>query len=178
MGMKYLKKILLLLLLLLMIGGCAKEPEEEVKEGSYDSIKLRDTIEKFNNNETFAVFLHQTACPYCREAEPVFRDFVISHGYQAYELNFTEAYKNEAEYYSADKDILFKIIDEVLRWDDEWQEYTLFVPEFVFVKDGKIVYEHCGTVDTHDPYEAPMTEAEIKELEGYFAEGFRLMYEE
>lgn len=176
-----MKKVLILLaavVLLITVSGCAKQQEEEPVVGTYESIGLRDTIELFNNNETFAVFLHQTACPYCREAEPVFKDFVISNGYHAYELNFTEAYKNEAEYYSADKDILFKIIEEVLRWDEEWQENTLFVPEFVFVKDGKIVYEHCGTVDTHDPYEAPMTDAEIEELKGYFAEGFRLMYGE
>ena len=173
--MKKHRIVFILLLLLLTLAGCNKQKEQE--KGTYTEIGLRDTIEMFNNSETFAILLHQTNCAWCREVDPAFEEYVIEHGYNAYHLNFTNAYQTEADTYKADVDILVNhILESILQYDEEYDEMTLFIPEVVFVKNGYIMYDHCGTVESHDPYEAKMTEAQLQELYSYFDEGFSAIY--
>ena len=172
----------MLILILLMCFGCSKpQPVEppDVDDGpdivlnEMVEISLRDTLQLFYDNKTFALFIHYDGCPWCAEAMPLFEAVTALYPYTAYDLNFTKVYKEEADTYKVDYDILQKIVDEVLIEEDG--EKVLYVPEVIFVKNGKIVYDHCSTVETHDPYEAPMNSDEINELLDYYEEGYELM---
>ena len=56
---------------------------------------------------------------------------------------------------------------------DEEGKYQLYVPFVVFVKNGKIMNAHIGTVDGHDAHERTMTEDEQKELTKIYDEMFQ-----
>lgn len=179
-----MKKIIVVLLAILLITGCSKpvidQPDPEPDDppvytlNELENISLKELLQLFYDEKTFSIIMTYEGCMWCAEAKPVFEAVTALYPYSAYSLNFTEVYKLEADTYKTDYDILTKIIDEVLT-EEEDGERVLYVPEVIFVKDGKIVAHHCSTVDSHDPYEAPMTSEETNQLIDIYEEGYDLM---
>ncbi len=168
-----MKKIIALLLCLLLIAGCNIKKEPQAIE-----MTLAETLEKFNNNDSFAFIVFYEGCLWCAEAKPVFFEIAKEEDIDVYYMNFSHIWENEQnedyDLYCQNYDILMKYLDSLLVEDDDG-ERGLWVPEAVFVKNGVVVDGHCGTVDTHDPYESLMTEDEANQLRDYYRKGFERM---
>lgn len=120
----------------------------------------KELLNLFKNGNGFIYFGYNT-CPWCRNSVPVLIDYAV-------ENNLTIYY---ADYHSLDltsiKDELIEYIGNYLR-EDENSEKIMAVPDIYYVKDGKILGHHLGTVDSYkNPYIGMNTEQKEELLSIY-----------
>ena len=164
-----MKKLAFIFLILLLFIGCTPKTENtEPKINQTTRITIADFLNKTDNNETFAVIFVLDGCAWCEEALPVYKDTATGNTAETYYINFTDA--QEEENYQDNFSLLELYLVDYLPTEDG--EAVFYVPHAFFIKNGKVVADHVGTVDSHDPYTAPMTQAQISELTGYYQEGF------
>ncbi|MEA5026797.1 MAG: hypothetical protein VB012_03970 [Erysipelotrichaceae bacterium] len=161
-----MKKIFISLLILLLAVGCS--PKEEVEVNEATQITLAEFLDKVNNNDTFAIIFEQDSCPWCIEALPVFKDITEKNTAESYYINFTDAAKEAT--YDTDFTVLLNYLKDYIAEEDG--EPVFYIPHAFFFKNGEIMYDHVGTVDSHNPNVAKMTDAQVEELSGYYQSGF------
>jgi len=116
---------------------------------------LRDEeIFSFFESGTGVIYFGYPECPWCRNiVGPLTRASLDTETL----LYYVDVHK------LTNRDKLFKILDEYLKEDDEGNK-KLYVPDVYFVKDGKILSHHLGSVDSYkNPY-LGMNEEQEKEL--------------
>lgn len=110
-----------------------KIEEKEVTEDEYlqninkfNRLNIKDIYSKFENKETFVLYLGRKTCPHCRKFSPILREFNILYG-------------NKLNYYdieSADLDKDAKVFLSKLQIPG--------VPVVLYVKEGKVVNGWAG----------------------------------
>lgn len=110
-----------------------KIEEKEVIEDEYlqninkfNRLNIKDIYSKFENKETFVLYLGRKTCPHCRKFSPILREFNILYG-------------NKLNYYdieSADLDKDAKVFLSKLQIPG--------VPAVLYVKEGKVVNGWAG----------------------------------
>ena len=110
-----------------------KIEEKEVTEDEYlqninkfNRLNIKDIYSKFENKETFVLYLGRKTCPHCRKFSPILREFNILYG-------------NKLNYYdieSADLDKDAKVFLSKLQIPG--------VPAVLYVKEGKVVNGWAG----------------------------------
>ena len=124
-----------------------------------------DEIIDFFKTGTGIVYFGYNTCPWCRNIiEPLIE--------VASEENInTIYYVNSKNDLSKIKKDLYKILDDYLKTDPETLEKRLAVPDVYFIKDGKIMFHHIGTVESYkNPYNR-MNNKQIKELKEIYRSG-------
>lgn len=165
-----MKKILMILFCFLLLG-CSKDQ----KPMTNDILKFKDEYEKLNSasvvmnvpegkitylnvdeainfmeNGTGILYIGFPACPWCRNIVPV----------------LIETFKDEYIYYynpNVNKDsVKEKQFESFLA--PYLENNRLYVPDVYFVKNGKIMGHHLGSVSSqNDPY-VPLTDIQKQEL--------------
>ena len=110
-----------------------KIEEKEVTEDEYlqninkfNRLNIKDIYSKFENKETFVLYLGIKTCPHCRKFSPILREFNI-------------LYENKLNYYdieSPDLDKDAKVFLSKLKIPG--------VPAVLYVKEGKVVNGWAG----------------------------------
>lgn len=114
-----------------------KIEEKEVTEDEYlqnvdrfNKLNIKEIYSKFENKETFVLYLGRKTCPHCRKFSPILREF-------------NSLYGNKLNYYdieSPDLDKDAKVFLEKLQIPG--------VPAVLYVKEGKVVNGWAGIVIT------------------------------
>ena len=110
-----------------------KIEEKEVTEDEYlqnvdkfNRLNIKDIYSKFENKETFVLYLGRKTCPHCRKFSPILREFNV-------------LYRNKLNYYdieSPDLDKDAKVFLSKLKIPG--------VPAVLYVKEGKVVNGWAG----------------------------------
>ena len=110
-----------------------KIEEKEVTEDEYlqnvdkfNRLNIKDIYSKFENKETFVLYLGRKTCPHCRKFSPILREFNVLYG-------------NKLNYYdieSPDLDKDAKVFLSKLKIPG--------VPAVLYVKEGKVVNGWAG----------------------------------
>ena len=110
-----------------------KIEEKEVTEDEYiqnvdrfNKLNMKEIYSKFENKETFVLYLGRKTCPHCRKFSPILREFNTLYG-------------NKLNYYdieSPDLDKDAKVFLSILKIPG--------VPAVLYVKEGKVVNGWAG----------------------------------
>ena len=120
-------------------------------------IRDKEIIDFFENGTGIIYFGYNT-CPWCRNIlEPLIE--VVKE-----EKVDTIYYVNSKKEISNIRKDLYKILDNHLKIDPDTNKKRLAVPDVYFIKNGKIISHHVGTVESYiNPYNE-MTNKQKKEL--------------
>lgn len=133
---------------------------DEGLETAYNAEETQKVID-FLKSGTGIVYFYFNECDWCKKTMPIFKQALEESDYKGEVLYFNPYYirKNNTEEYKQIVDILKEILKE-----DENGEKKLYVPEVVFVKEGKIIGHQTNNVETYTNNKEEMTEEEIWEL--------------
>lgn len=124
----------------------------------------KEKLIDFLNKETGIVYLGFPTCPWCRNILPVLMDFAYKNNVKLYYFNVRTFDSNDPV-----REKLITILSEYL------EEGTLYVPDVYFIKDGKIVGNHLGSVSSQtNPYE-PLTDSQKEELKNIYQGYYELI---
>lgn len=189
--MKKIAVIALSIILVFGLAGCSTSQEKN-NSNKTDALQFKTDYEEYNNGENsikvdikeqnpikyasaeevFSLFENGTGilylgfpnCPWCRNMISILLDVAQKENIDTvYYLNPRVTKSSEPENYDHLKELLSDYLD--VNADGE---KTLYVPDVYFVKDGKIIGHHLGTVDSQlDPY-ISLTKEEKTELENIY----------
>ncbi len=191
-----MKKIIISILLVLLLAGCTTSQEieptpspttsslpgcvlgEDCDTGETEEpaastlmdwpiIEFADSLDYVD--ATAILFYSFDDCPYCREAIPVLDELMSEYDYDIY---YVHTERDQREEGNEDYDRIYSYFKDTI----ENAGYdSMYMPSVFFIKDGAIVGYHVGTVDSHDPSVAKMTDEEIQELTDIYREYLDLM---
>lgn len=122
------------------------------------------------DQETAVFYFGFPTCPWCRNViEPLLET--------TKKQNVTLYYFNPSELRASNSDTYQKLIKKLKNYltKNEDGKETLYVPDVYFIKDGDIVGNHLGTVDSQkDPY-VPLTKSERNELIDIYNQNIKKM---
>lgn len=123
-------------------------------------------ITTFLKEGTGILYFGYNTCPWCRNALPVLLDVVLENKEPLY---YIDSHQLDSDTFKEIVSLLEKYLEE-----NENGEKVLAVPDVYFIKAGKVVGHHVGTVDSyHNPYQG-MSMEEKSELKGIYMD----LYEE
>lgn len=126
-----------------------------------------DEVFDIIQNKTGVIYFGFPGCPWCRNMIPVLFEAAKNNNIDTiYYFNPRDIRKSDNEDYNKLKEIL----NEYLSEDENGQ--VLYVPDVYFIKDGKIVGHHLGTVDSQEDPTISLTDEEKNELLDIFNELF------
>ena len=195
-----MKKILILFITFFVFSDCSinkKDDQGEVACGIEDcdeeetssyslldnKIDIKDALLKIENGDDVVLYFYFDACPWCKELGPLLSNYLSDKdklSFITYAINVRPdgikendfRYKNEdGEYNNVDFEEIYDLVYEYL--DDD---RIFYVPTLLFIKDGKIVYYHTGTVEGHDAKERELANDEKATLLEMFEE-YYMIYE-
>lgn len=127
-----------------------------------------DEVFDIIQNKTGVIYFGFPGCPWCRNMIPVLFEAAKNNNIDTiYYFNPRNVKKSDNDEYNK----LKKILNEYLSEDENGQK-VLYVPDVYFIKDGKIVGHHLGTVDSQEDPTISLTEEEKNELLDIFNELF------
>lgn len=118
---------------------------------------------KFIESGTGILYFGYNTCPWCRNAVPILIDAAI-------ENNLDTIYYVDIHSVKIDsiKDEFYSVFEEYLSSDDEGKK-RLAVPDVYAFKNGKILGNHLGTIESYkNPYNG-MTDKQKQELKDIYA---------
>ena len=126
-----------------------------------------DEVFDIIQNKTGVIYFGFPGCPWCRNMIPVLFEAAKNNNIDTiYYFNPRNVKKSDN-----DDNKLKEILNEYLSEDENGQK-VLYVPDVYFIKDGKIVGHHLGTVDSQEDPTISLTEEEKNELLDIFNELF------
>ena len=130
-----------------------------------------DEVFDIIQNKTGVIYFGFPGCPWCRNMIPVLFEAAKNNNIDTiYYFNPRNVKKSDNDEYNKLKEILNEYLSE-----DENGQKVLYVPDVYFIKDGKIVGHHLGTVDSQEDPTISLTEEEKNELLDIFNELFEKM---
>lgn len=127
-----------------------------------------DEVFDIIQNKTGVIYFGFPGCPWCRNMIPVLFEVAKNNNIDTiYYFNPRNVKKSDNDEYNKLKEILNEYLSE-----DENGQKVLYVPDVYFIKDGKIVGHHLGTVDSQEDPTISLTEEEKNELLDIFNELF------
>lgn len=111
----------------------------------------------FFKNETGILYFGYNTCPWCRNAVSILVETARDNNEKIYYVD-----SKKLNLKSIQKE-LFTILDEYLMSDENGNK-GLSLPDVYFLKDGKIIGHHLGTVDSYNNPYKKMTNEQKQEL--------------
>jgi len=182
-----MKRFLITLLVLMVITGCKKELKPYANSvvddltvatlTGYRNVPARSDYVKqgdfvvadklHQNGGSFILYLGFPKCPYCFDFFPVLFEVVEKYEVPIVYLNILEIQNNLGGYENTINDKFFnkfmETYDNYLEYNEDGEKDIEF-PFILFVKEGKVIFTHIGTVSNHDAHQEPLTEAQREKL--------------
>lgn len=179
-----MKKLLLILLsvFLPLFSACATQAKSDMSgyEGFADEnhvfydMSVREAAEQMEKGKTFVIYFGFAKCPWCIDAVPVLNEEAKKAGMKVAYADTRRDPSWQSNLDLEDYDLLVEILGDYFEYDDNGIKH-LYTPHVFFIKDGKVVSEHSGTVEGHVAYEREMTPQELEELREAYRKGFELL---
>ena len=131
----------------------------------YMEITLEESLNKARKGEDFVIYYGNDNCPWCTEVVPVLNEVAKEKEVLVYYVDTSKPSNYSEDLYNR----LVELFGDMLEMDEDGVR-VFYVPDVAVIKGGTVVMNHIATVDTHDPYEKPMTGKERKELKEIYAE--------
>ena len=126
-------------------------------DNKFKYINNKDTEEMFKNG-TGVIYFGYSTCPWCRSVIEVL-DKVVSDS--SIKISYYDT--KSSNYNNYFKENIIPYIENYLRRDSS-NNKKLYVPDVYFIKNGKILGHHIGSLESHsDPYKE-LSNKEKKEL--------------
>ncbi|MBR2801915.1 MAG: transporter accessory protein [Erysipelotrichaceae bacterium] len=135
---------------------------------------VKTMLEKMEKGETFVVYFGFTRCPWCIEAVPILNETAKEYGRTVDYVDTRSSEEIHSNIEIPDYDKLTEKVGEYFPLDDKEIPH-LYTPFLFFIRDGKVVATHQGTLEGHDAHERQMTEAEKTELKALYQKYFELL---
>ena len=135
------------------------------EQNAFVEISLEASLEKIEQGDSFMIYYGKPNCPWCIEAVPVLNEAAKENGAVVY---YVDTSKPE-NYSEAMIEKIMTLFEGWLLRDEEGEE-GFYVPDVALIVNGRVAANHIATVDSHDPYAAPMSEAEQAELKQIYTE--------
>ena len=147
---------------------------------SYDNGKKIKAKIPFDNNVTYVkekdlesvltsgdrvIYFGYTTCPWCRNIVSPLVEVINDN-------NLDKLYY--VDVHSVNAKSVYDILDEYLEFDNDGNK-RLYVPDVYFIKDGRIVYHHLGSLDSYKDAFKGMNNKQLNELKSIYQEGIDLM---
>lgn len=130
-------------------------------------LKENEVID-FLNSETGIIYFGYNDCPWCRNiVEPLLEI--------AEEENIDTVYYVDTHSIKSITDDLYKVLNDYLKTDPETNKKRLAVPDVYFIKEGKIMTHHIGTVDSYNNSYLGMNKTQIEELKDIYRKGIEMI---
>lgn len=124
---------------------------------NFNYINNKET-EKLFKDGTGVIYFGYSSCPWCRSVIGILNEVAVSNSIDIY--YFDTKSSNYNNYF---KENIIPYIEKYLRRDSS-NNKKLYVPDVYFIKDGKIIGHHIGSLESHtDPYKE-LSNKEKKEL--------------
>lgn len=178
-----MKKVVMILLSILLLTGCSQTDSEKFKKeyeelnGTTNLITLTidatADIKYVSAKQTVSLLKEGTGiiyfgfpnCPWCRNMLPVLLEAASNNNMTVSYLNPRKLRDSKNKQFQEIMDIL----NEYLLENEEGSK-MLYVPDVYFVKNGKIVGHHLGTVESQSDPTIPLTDEQKQELKGIYEE--------
>lgn len=179
-----MKKLLIPLLTVCLFVGCstkqANYPKSDMThyEGFQDDehvfvdMTVEDFVQEMHNNSSFVIYFGFAQCPWCKVAMPILNEVAKSHDISVGYIDTRKNPEAKSNLDLEDYDQLVEEIGEYLPYDSDGIRH-LYTPFVVFVKDGKVVSTHQGTLPTQEDPAIPLTTEEIELLSSIYEEGIK-----
>lgn len=147
---------------------------------SYDNGKKIKAKIPFDNNVSYVkekdlesvltsgdrvIYFGYTTCPWCRNIVSPLVEVINDN-------NLDKLYY--VDVHSVNAKSVYDILDEYLEFDNDGNK-RLYVPDVYFIKDGRIVYHHLGSLDSYKDAFKGMNNKQLNELKSIYQEGMDLM---
>lgn len=111
------------------------------------------------------IYFGYTTCPWCRNIVNPLIEVINDNNID--KLYYVDVHRINPK-------SIYDILDEYLEYDNDGDK-RLRVPDVYFIKDGKIVSRHLGTVESYKNAFEKMTKEQLKELKNIYQEGIDLI---
>jgi predicted bacteriocin transport accessory protein len=139
----------------------------EVTIDSKASLKYLDSSEiiDFVKNSTGILYIGYPTCPWCRNIIPVLLNVGINNNETIYYVNSKKLKQDDIDVYNE----LINLLGDYLRVDSQGNK-VLYVPDVYFIKDGKIVGHHLGSVSSQTNPKELLNDEQKQELYNIYEE--------
>ena len=183
-----MKKTVMCILAALTFAGCTSTPVKDEPAKSdmsgyatleddnhvfYD-LSVKQMAEKMDEKETFTVYFGFDHCAWCLEAVPFLNATAKNYDMQVGYINTRADEKWQSNLDIDDYDIVVEKLGEYLEYDNDGIRH-LYTPHVFFIKDGKVVSDHSGSIEGHNAKEESLSEEEKKQLKEIYEEGFEAL---
>ena len=160
------------------------------KDNPFTYIEVDEVIDKLQKG-TSVIYFGFPECPWCRNLVPVLIDAAKElnietiYYYNAVSIRDKKELNDNGEIITVEKgtkeykkivDILYDYLPSYSGLNDE-KIKRLYLPAVAFVKNGKIVYVHTGTIDSQeDPY-VKLTKKQYNELKKILSDNLNKVFE-
>ena len=192
-----MKKLLLILLVTTLLTGCAQfkefkdnvnkkldqcaeigcsidgEHNDESEEVLLDEINFKimsfdEAYSFIENKDTGVLFLSFIDCPWCIASKPILED--ISNQYPDIDTYYVDVKREQRNSGQETYDKFYDFVESELSY---LEHDKIYMPTFIFLKNGNITKYHVGTVD--DAKE--LNDSQKEQLKNIFIEGYESIYQ-
>ena len=142
----------------------------------YD-LTIPEMAQAMGEKKTSAVYFGYDTCEWCLDAVPVINDAAKATENVVGYINTRKDPSWEHNTDMEDYDLLVEKIGGYLDFDASGKR-KLYVPMLFFIKDGKVVATHEGTLEGHNAKNRAMTAEEREELRLILVDKFAMMAEQ
>ena len=135
--------------------------KETAHEGVLKKITLSEAKKKIDSGYKGILYFGYESCPYCQEVKPIVEKLEKKTNVPIFYVNLKDE-KDEKTFSDSDKKAIYPYLTDYMEESDN--EYKLYVPLVVSVKNGKIIEGHLSTVDGHDASISKMTNEQYNEV--------------
>ena len=185
-----MKKVIVLLVVLLTLCGCEKKikydyPDSEIADMSgyqqldsdtsqFYKLTISGFLSLIEEEKTFIVYFGYEECPWCNDLLPILNEVSIEKQLPIYYIDFmSEENKNDIDGLEKIKDLCSDFLEE----DDQGQ-LKLYFPTVFYVREGKVIEIHQGTVSGHDASKSALTEKQKARLKYNLEKEFDNLFKE
>ena len=169
-----MKKLLIVLMAVVILSGCQKRKTIDyqqpsgtvsdmsgygIEDGNFYDISISETLSFFDTDTTTIIYLGRDNCDWCLELIPVLDEIINEKEMKVYYLDILAQGEDELARLSE----LAERCRDYVEIDEEGDP-VLRAPSILYIREGKLIMFHEGTVNTHDARERRMTEKELERL--------------
>ena len=162
-------------MVLLLLAGCTTDKGYEypqpsgtlsdmrlydVADGQFYDIAVDEILTLIEEGRTAIVYMGHATCNWCQALVPVLDEVSREKDMKMYYMNFD----SRVNYDNAEG--IFRIVDMLTEagLNDAGDEDTFYFPTILYIRQGKIINAHQGTVNGHDADVAPLSEKQRARL--------------
>ena len=130
---------------------------------------MNKIMQKFQNKESFVLYMGQGNCNWCRHAVPVLYQSAQELESEIQYINMEDPYAWKTEDQRESYDAFIEIVNDYLKEDSEGKKHV-YIPFVVFVRNDIVMDAHISTLDD-DEGEEELTDEQKGELKQIYYSG-------